>query len=169
LTTVGHNVSRRTVLGMIASQLANTSIGGALAASAGEKQPNVVFVLVDDVGYGDFACNGNPVIKTPNLDKLHDESVRFREFHVSPTCSPTRAALMTGRYSNATGVWHTIHGRSILGSDNVTMAECFKSSGYRTGIFGKWHLGDSHGAAKHGRNGAHTGQSGTPADVGILC
>jgi hypothetical protein len=117
--TVGHNVSRRTVLGMIASQLANASIGEALAASAGGKQPNVVFVLVDDVGYGDFACNGNPVIKTPNLDKLHDESVRFREFHVSPTCSPTRAALMTGRYSNATGVWHTIHGRSILGPDNA--------------------------------------------------
>ena len=89
--TVGPLVSRRTVLGMIASQLAEASIGKALAASAGDqKQPNVVFVLVDDAGYGDFACNGNPVIKTPNLDKLHDESARFREFHVSPSCSPTR-------------------------------------------------------------------------------
>jgi arylsulfatase A-like enzyme len=148
----GSGVSRRTVLGLIASQVANAAVGKALAASAGEqKQPNVVFVLVDDAGYGDFACNGNPVIKTPNLDKLHDESARFREFHVSPTCSPTRAALMTGRYSNATGVWHTIHGRSILNSDNVTLAECFKSSGYRTGIYGKWHLGDNYPYRPHDR------------------
>ena len=100
--------------------------------------------MTDDQGYGDLACHGNPVIKTPNLDALHARSVRFTNFHVSPTCAPTRSALMTGRYTNATGAWHTIMGRSLLHPDEVTIADCFRASGYRTGIFGKWHLGDNY-------------------------
>jgi len=114
-------------------------------------RPNVVLVITDDQGYGDLACHGNPVIKTPNLDKLYAQSVRLTNFHVSPTCSPTRAALMTGRYCNRTGVWHTIMGRSLLREDEVTMADVFSASGYRTGIFGKWHLGDNYPFRPHDR------------------
>jgi arylsulfatase A-like enzyme len=106
--------------------------------------PNVLLVITDDQGYGDLACHGNRFIRTPNLDRLHASSIRFTNFHVSPTCAPTRAALLTGRYSNATGVWHTIMGRSLLHPDEVTMADSFRAFGYRTGIFGKWHLGDNY-------------------------
>ncbi|NIP27250.1 MAG: sulfatase-like hydrolase/transferase [Phycisphaerae bacterium] len=108
------------------------------------KRPNVILVITDDQGYGDLGCHGNPVIKTPNLDRLHSQSVRLTDFHVDPTCSPTRSALMTGHYSTRTGVWHTIMGRSLLGKHEVTMADVFSASGYRTGIFGKWHLGDNY-------------------------
>lgn len=108
------------------------------------KRPNVILVMTDDQGYGDLACHGNPVIKTPNLDQLYTQSVRLTNFHVGPTCSPTRAGLMTGHYCNRTGVWHTIMGRSLLRKDEVTMGDVFSASGYRTGIFGKWHLGDNY-------------------------
>jgi arylsulfatase A-like enzyme len=115
------------------------------AAKADEaKRPNVILLVTDDQGYGDLACHGNPIIKTPNLDKLHAQSIRLTNFHVDPTCSPTRSALMTGRYSARVGVWHTVMGRSLLRKDEVTMADLFASSGYRTGIFGKWHLGDNY-------------------------
>ncbi len=108
-------------------------------------------MLLDDVGYGDFACLGNPYIKTPNIDGLHARSLRFTNFHVSPTCSPTRASLMTGRYCNAVGVWHTIMGRSLLSPGQTTLAECFRSSGYTTGNYGKWHLGDNYPCRAHDR------------------
>jgi arylsulfatase A-like enzyme len=138
-------LSRRHAIQLMAMQAASVSTAGAFAdVPAVENPPNVVFLLADDVGYGDLACLGNPVIKTPFLDALHAESIRLTDFHVSPTCAPTRASLMTGRYNNATGVWHTVSGRSLLDPSNVTMAECFKSSGYATGIFGKWHLGDNY-------------------------
>ena len=117
----------------------------------GRRRPNVVLVMTDDQGYGDLACHGNRVIKTPNLDGLHAQSVRLTNFHVSPTCSPTRAALMTGRYCNRTGVWHTVMGRSLLRKDEVTVADVFSASGYRTGIFGKWHLGDNYPFRPHDR------------------
>jgi len=112
----------------------------ALPALAAEK-PNVILILTDDQGYGDIATLGNPVLKTPNMDTLHSESVRLTDYHVDPTCSPTRAALLTGRYSTRAGVWHTINGRSLMHEDEYTMAEYFKDNGYRTGMFGKWHLG----------------------------
>lgn len=138
-------VARRTVLQWMGALAATASVDrGFASATSKPKQPNVVFLLADDVGYGDLACLGNPVIKTPNLDRMHAECVRLTDFHVSPTCSPSRASLMTGRYNDATGVWHTIMGRSLLDPSNVTMAQCFKSSGYATGIFGKWHLGDNY-------------------------
>jgi arylsulfatase B len=104
----------------------------------------VVLVLTDDQGYGDLGCLGNPIVQTPNIDSLYRQSVRLTDFHVSPTCAPTRAALMTGRYCNRTGVWHTVMGRSLLRRDEVTMADIFAAGGYRTGIFGKWHLGDNY-------------------------
>lgn len=120
--------------------------GEPLAAEVprGGDRPNVILVLTDDQGYGDLACHGNPAIQTPNLDRLYGESTRLTDFHVDPTCAPTRAALMTGRYSCRTGVWHTIMGRSILRRDERTLAELFRQAGYRTAIFGKWHLGDNY-------------------------
>jgi len=131
--------SRRSVL----KKLAACSFGLA-AGAASEPPPNVVLVMTDDQGYGDLACHGNRSIKTPNIDRLSSESVRLTNYHVSPTCAPTRAALLTGRYSNATGVWHTIMGRSLLHPEERTLADCFRAGGYRTGIFGKWHLGDNY-------------------------
>jgi arylsulfatase A-like enzyme len=115
------------------------------------KKPNVVLVITDDQGYGDLGCHGNEIINTPNIDALYNQSVRFTNFHVGPTCAPTRAGLMTGRYCNCTGVWHTIAGRSLLRQDEVTIADVFKSNSYRTGIFGKWHLGDNYPFRPHDR------------------
>ena len=106
--------------------------------------PNVVVIISDDQGYGDLSCHGNPWLKTPHLDQLYAESTRLTDFHVSPTCAPTRAALMTGHYANRTGVWHTIAGRSLLRESETTMADILKANGYATGIFGKWHLGDNY-------------------------
>jgi arylsulfatase B len=106
-------------------------------------RPNIVLLMTDDQGYGDLACHGNPVLKTPHLDALHAQSVRLTNYHVSPTCAPTRAALLTGRYSNLAGPWHTIQGRSILHRNETTLAANLRAAGYRTGIFGKWHLGDN--------------------------
>jgi arylsulfatase A-like enzyme len=108
------------------------------------EKPNVILVITDDQGYGDLACHGNPWIKTPNLDDLYQESVRLTDFHVSPTCAPTRAALMTGRYNNRTGVWHTVTGRTLLRENEITMAQWFEDNGYATAMFGKWHLGDNY-------------------------
>ena len=116
----------------------------AMSPLAAARQPNVVLVMSDDQGYGDLHCHGNAMIRTPHLDRLHDESVRLTNFHVDPTCSPTRAALMTGRYSTRTGVWHTVMGRSLMYPDEVTLADALSKAGYHTGIFGKWHLGDNY-------------------------
>jgi arylsulfatase len=106
------------------------------------KKPNVVFILTDDQGYGDVSAHGNPVLKTPNLDRLHAEGVRFTDFHVSPTCAPTRSALLTGRHEFKNGVTHTILERERLTPKATTLAQVLKGAGYTTGIFGKWHLGD---------------------------
>ena len=106
-------------------------------------KPNIVIVITDDQGYGDLGCTGNPIIKTPHTDKLANESVWLTDYHVAPTCSPTRAALMSGHWTNRTGVWHTIMGRSMLREDEGTLGQFFQDAGYRTGMFGKWHLGDN--------------------------
>lgn len=107
------------------------------------QKPNVILIMTDDQGYGDLACLGNPVLKTPNLDKLHSESVRFTNFHVSPFCTPSRAALMTGRYPGRTGAYRTSSGRTMLHTDEKTIADVFSENGYTTGMVGKWHLGDN--------------------------
>src|SRR6476659_3576097 len=80
-------------------------------------RPNVLVIMTDDQGYGDLACNGNPVVRTPNLDKLAKESVRLTNFYVCPVCSPTRAGLLTGRYNYRTGVVDTFLGRAMMHSD----------------------------------------------------
>ena len=116
----------------------------ALSASAASKRPNVILIVTDDQGYGDMSCHGNPWLKTPNLDRMHRESVRLEDYHVDPVCTPTRAALMTGRHSLRVGAWAVTEGRQLLNPDETTMAQVFAASGYRTGMFGKWHLGDTH-------------------------
>ena len=127
--------------------VAVVSLAVALTAGcveATDGRPNVVLIITDDQGYGDLSCHGNPVLKTPNLDRLYDESVRLIDYHVAPTCSPTRAALVTGRWTNRTGVWHTSGGRSLLPETEVTMSQVFLDAGYATGMFGKWHMGDNY-------------------------
>ena len=114
-------------------------------------RPNFVFVLTDDQGYGDLGCHGNSVIRTPNLDRFHGDAVRFTDFHVGTTCAPTRAGLLTGHFCNSAGVWHTIGGRSLLREDEWTLADALRGAGYRTGQFGKWHLGDSQPFRPHER------------------
>ena len=105
-------------------------------------RPNIVLIMSDDQGYGEMSCHGNPILRTPHLDRLHSQSLRFTQYHVSPTCAPTRSALLTGRHEFRNGVTHTIFERERLRLDAVTLAEVLRSSGYTTGIFGKWHLGD---------------------------
>ena len=107
-------------------------------------KPNVVLVITDDQGYGDLGCTGNPVIKTPHTDKLANESVWLDDYHVAPTCSPTRAALISGHWTNRTGVWHTIMGRSMLRANEGTLGQMLQDNGYETGMFGKWHMGDNY-------------------------
>ena len=114
------------------------------AAPGAHKRPNVVLIMTDDQGYGDLGCHGNDAIQTPNLDRLHAESVRFTQCFVCPVCSPTRASLMTGRYNYRTGAIDTYLGRSMMHPDEITLAEILAKHGYRTGIFGKWHLGDNY-------------------------
>jgi arylsulfatase len=104
-------------------------------------QPNIVFILTDDQGYGDLSCHGHPLLKTPNIDRLHAESVRFTDFQVSPICSPTRCALMTGRHEYRSGVCQTRGPGQNMSLDATTLAQVLKSAGYSTGLFGKWHLG----------------------------
>ena len=107
-------------------------------------RPNVIIVITDDQGYGDLACHGNPVALTPNLDRLHDESVRFTDFHAAPMCTPTRGQLLTGLDAARNGALNVSSGRTLLRANLPTMADVFRDVGYRTGLFGKWHLGDNY-------------------------
>ncbi|MGJ8656326.1 MAG: arylsulfatase [Akkermansiaceae bacterium] len=109
-----------------------------------KNQPNVILIMSDDQGWGDFGTHGNTVIETPHLNQLAKNSVSWENFYVSPVCSPTRASLMTGRYNQRTKSLDTYLGRSMMATDEVTVAEALKGAGYATGIFGKWHLGDNY-------------------------
>jgi uncharacterized sulfatase len=124
---------------------------GIAGLAAAADRPNVIVIVTDDQGYGDIGANGNPWLRTPHLDRLRGEGVRLENFHVDPVCTPTRAALLTGRYAVRTGAWAVTEGRQLLRRGEVTMAEVFAAGGYRTGIFGKWHLGDNFPYAPHHR------------------
>eukprot|EP00903_Cladosiphon_okamuranus_P003901 g3899.t1 len=120
------------------------TLAAGISLATGQEKPNIVFIITDDQGYGDLAHNGHPYVKTPAIDKLHSESVALDDYHVAPTCSPTRCGLLTGHWTNRTGVWHTVNGRSMLRENEITIATLLKKNGYTSGLFGKWHLGDNY-------------------------
>jgi arylsulfatase A-like enzyme len=121
-----------------------TASAAPVIAAPPARRPNVVLIITDDQGYGDLSLHGNPHLKTPNIDAIGRDGVQFTQFQVSPVCSPTRSSLLTGRYNYRTGVVDTFLGRSMMYPDEVTIAEVLSKAGYRTGIFGKWHLGDNY-------------------------
>ncbi len=110
--------------------------------SAAEK-PNVLLIVIDDQGYGDFGFTGNPQLQTPVLDALAKQSARFERFYVTPFCSPTRAALLTGRYGLRGGVHGVARGQETMRTEETTIAELLRDAGWRTGLFGKWHNGEN--------------------------
>ncbi len=107
-------------------------------------RPNVIIVLTDDQGIGGLSCHDNPYLKTPCLDNFYEESVRMTDFHVSSVSTPTRGAIISGRYPIRNGAWATFKGRDILSRTSPTIAELFRDGGYSTAMFGKWHLGDNY-------------------------
>jgi arylsulfatase len=139
-TTMGRRDFLRAT-GLAAAAWSAPRLANAADGLAG-RRPNIVLIMTDDQGYADLACHGNPILKTPNLDKLHGESLRFTDFHVSPTCAPTRCSIMTGRHEFRSGITHTILERERMSLKAFTLPQALKSAGYTTGIFGKWHLGD---------------------------
>lgn len=126
-------------------------VSDAAADSLASSKPNIILIMTDDQGYGDLACHGHPYLQTPHLDKLHSQSTRFTDFQVSPTCAPTRSALMSGRAPFKNGVTHTILERERMTLKATTIAQVLKAAGYTTGIFGKWHLGDEEPYQPHNR------------------
>jgi arylsulfatase len=108
------------------------------------KPINVIILLTDDQGYGDLSCHGNPVLKTPALDRLHSQSVRFTDFHAAPMCTPTRGQFLTGMDALRNRATSVTAGRAVVRRGIPLMPEIFASSGYSTGLFGKWHVGDNY-------------------------
>ena len=116
-----------------------SATGASLPTTSATNPPNFVLVMADDQGWGDMGYNGYPGLKTPNFDALAREGLRFDNFHAAaPVCSPTRGSVMTGRTPNRFGCFSWGH---PLRPQEVTIAEALKKAGYRTGHFGKWHLG----------------------------
>lgn len=119
------------------------SVGQVCTAEAlAGSRPNIILVMTDDQGMGDLSCLGNEILRTPNLDRFYKLSTRFTEFHVSPTCAPTRSAIFSGRHEFRNGVTHTIKERERMALSTTSFTKLLQKSGYQTGIFGKWHLGD---------------------------
>lgn len=123
--------------------LAATALGtaGTGLAAARRQRPNVIVIMTDDQGYGDFSLFGNPVLKTPHMDRLGIEGITFTNFHVTPVCTPSRSQLMTGNDCLRNRASAVTAGRSVVRRDMPTMAELLRDGGYATGLFGKWHLG----------------------------
>jgi arylsulfatase A len=123
----------------------------AVVDGASPRRPNVVLIMSDDQGYGDLSCHGNPYLRTPVLDGLARQSVEFTRFYVSPVCAPTRSSLLTGRYNLRCGVYGVTTGYETMRSEEVTVAEALRAAGYRTGLVGKWHLGEHYPYVPHGQ------------------
>ncbi|MEM8732721.1 MAG: arylsulfatase [Planctomycetota bacterium] len=115
-----------------------------MAPQANAERPNVIVIMSDDQGGGDYGFLGNEVIRTPQLDAMYGRSALLSNFYVSPVCAPTRACLMTGRYNYRTRCIDTFVGRAMMDPDELTIAELLGGAGYRTGIYGKWHMGDNY-------------------------
>lgn len=113
------------------------SAGMSLAAD----RPHLLFIMTDDQGYWDTGATGNPHIDTPQMDRLATEGTQLRRYYAAPVCAPTRAGLMTGRHYLRTGLYNTRFGGDSMGLGEITVAQLLKQAGYRTGLFGKWHLG----------------------------
>src|SRR5436190_10559191 len=129
---------------MIASICVALAFTSAANAQNKKRPPNVIIVYADDLGYGDLGCFGAKKIKTPNLDKMAKEGTRFTSFYVAQAvCSASRAALMTGKYSNRAGILGALGpaAKTGLAREHTTMAEMLKARGYATSMIGKWHLG----------------------------
>ncbi len=131
----------RTLALTAASAAASAAAQQAAEPLAG-RRPNIILILTDDQGAGDMAWAGHPLLATPSLDALRKQSLWFRDFQVSPTCAPTRCALLTGRHEFFSGVTHTIYERERMSLKAFTLAQALRDAGYATGVFGKWHLGD---------------------------
>ncbi|MEM7395324.1 MAG: sulfatase-like hydrolase/transferase, partial [Verrucomicrobiota bacterium] len=128
---------------MVWSLILSALVGlNASAKSLKNSRPNIILVMTDDQGMGDFSCLGNKVLRTPHLDRFYALSTRFTDFQVSPTCAPTRSAIFSGRHEFRNGVTHTIRERERMALSTTTFAQLLVKAGYQTGIFGKWHLGD---------------------------
>ena len=130
--------------GFLQTLVALLIVVGLSPTALGARKPNIVVILTDDQGFAELGATGNPVIRTPNIDRLASQGASLVNFHVMPVCSPTRAGFLTGRYSYRTGVTDTWTGRSLIDPDETTLGEILRDVGYRTGIFGKWHLGDNY-------------------------
>jgi len=117
---------------------------GNMKYARAETKPNVVIVMTDDQGYGEMSCHGNPVLNTPNIDLLSEQSTQFSNFHVYPMCAPTRGSLLTGMDPARNGCVNVSSGRALLRKEFSTIANFFSDNGYATAIFGKWHLGDNY-------------------------
>jgi len=126
------------------ARLALPSVLLLAAAGALAAPPNLIVVMTDDQGYGDLSCHGNPVVQTPHLDRVHAESVRLTDFHAAPMCTPTRGQLLTGLDAARNGAINVSSGRALLRRELPTLADLLAGAGYSTGIFGKWHLGDTY-------------------------
>lgn len=115
------------------------------------KRPNIVIILADDQGWGDLSMNGNKNIETPNIDRFAKQGAQFSRFYAAPLCAPTRAGLLTGRYHYRTGVYGVTRNQEFMNLNEVTLADIFKTAGYRTGAFGKWHNGSQYPYHPNGR------------------
>ncbi|MDP4612109.1 MAG: arylsulfatase [Opitutales bacterium] len=136
---------------LFAVALLSTLAAAATAKEPVGARPSIILVMTDDQGMGDLSCLGNQLLKTPHIDKFYEQSTRFTDFHVSPACAPTRAAIMSGRHEFRVGITHTIMMRERMALDVFTLPQALQSAGYATGIFGKWHLGDEEPYLPHSR------------------
>jgi arylsulfatase A-like enzyme len=139
-------MNRRTFL-----ESALAGLAGARTAHGAGKRPNVLLILADDQGYGDLSLHGNPYLNTPNMDRLAGQGIEFTRFYVSPVCAPTRSSLLTGRYNVRCGVHGVTAGMETMPTAETTIAEAMRPAGYRTALYGKWHLGSHYPNVPHGQ------------------